>query len=92
MSGAAAVPDLLRPETIVLYTKTFPTELVRAHRWRRDEAQPNIFLRHQFWQSVDASSHPGKHVAPWLLTYADLLASNGSRQREAAEQLRGRQL
>ena len=91
VSGEAAVPDLLRPETMVLYTDEFPTELIRAHRWRRDEAQPNIFLRRQFWQPQDSPEEPDVHRAPWLLVYADLLAANDSRQREAAEQLREQQ-
>ncbi|MGI8392756.1 type IV toxin-antitoxin system AbiEi family antitoxin [Leucobacter sp. W1038] len=91
VSGEAAVPGLLRPETVVLYTDEFPTELIRANRWRRNEAQPNIFLRRQFWQSPDAPTGPGVHEAPWLLVYADLLASNDSRQRDAAEQFREQQ-
>lgn len=91
VSGEAAVPDLLRPETVVLYTEKFPTQLIRSYRWRKDEARPNIFLRHQFWKPLDAAAGPGVYEAPWLLVYADLLASNDSRQREVAEQLRGRQ-
>lgn len=88
VSGEAAVPGLLRPESLVLYTDGFPTELIRANRWRRNEAQPNIFLRRQFWRPPVAPTGSGTQEAPWLLTYADLLASNDSRQREAAEQLR----
>lgn len=91
VSGEAAVPSLLRSETAVLYTDEFPTELIRAHRWRRNEAQPNIFLRRQFWRPLDAPARHVIHEAPWLLIYADLLASNDSRQREAAEYLREQQ-
>lgn len=91
VSGEAGVPTLLRPETAVLYTEDFPTELIRTHRWRRNEARPNLFFRHQFWRPLTASARPGVYQAPWLLVYADLLAANDSRQREAAEQLREQQ-
>lgn len=91
VSGEAAVPDLLRPETVVLYTDRFPTELIRANRWRRNEAQPSIFVRRQFWQPTYDPTSDAIRKAPWLLVYADLLAANDSRQREAAEQLREQQ-
>ncbi|MFA5607757.1 MAG: type IV toxin-antitoxin system AbiEi family antitoxin [Leucobacter sp.] len=91
VSGEAAVPELLRPETVVLYTYEFPTQLIRAHRWRRNDAEPNIFLRHRFWKPVDSHESSGINEPPWLLIYADLLAANDSRQREAAEQLRSQQ-
>lgn len=90
VSGEAAVPELLRPETAVLYTASMPTDLIRSYRWRKDETQPNILLRDQFWRPLEATG-PGVFEAPWLLIYADLLASNDSRQREAAEQFRQRQ-
>lgn len=88
ISGEAAVPSFLRQETIVLYTDEFPTELIRTHRWRRDEEHPNIFLRRQFWQPPHATPGPGVYEAPFLLTYAELLASNDGRQQEAARSLR----
>lgn len=87
VSGEAAVPSLLRPETIVLYSDAFPTDLIRAHRWRRDEESPNISLRHKFWAQPHTEG-TGTFRAPWLLVYADLMASNDSRQREAAQHLR----
>lgn len=91
VSGEAATPELLRPETIVLYSEDFPLELMRAHRWRRDEAQPTIFVRNQFWHPPEDVVGHGIHQAPWLMIYADLIAANDSRQREAAEQLREQQ-
>lgn len=91
VSGEAGAQTLLRPETMVLYSEEFPAELIRAHRWRRNEAQPNIFLRHRFWQPLGAPTSPGIHEAPWLLVYADLLAANEIRQHEAAEQVREQQ-
>lgn len=88
VSGEAAVPALLRPETVVLYTDGLPVELIRARRWRRDDARPNIFIRRLFWRSPQPPADSGIHDAPWPLVYADLLASKDSRQREAAERLR----
>lgn len=88
LSGEAAVPTLLRPETAVLYTDGLPLELIRERRWRRDGVQPNIFIRRLFWHAPQAHVQPGIHDAPWLLIYADLLASTDSRQREAAQHLR----
>lgn len=88
ISGEAAIPEHLRPETMLLYTDEFPSDLILAGRWRRDTENPNIFLRRKFWTSPHGTDGPGIHAAPWLLVYADLLASNDSRQREAAKQLR----
>lgn len=87
VGGEAAVPNLLRPSTLAIYTETFPTDLIRRNRWRRNEDNPNIFLRHQFWKSAHAEP-PGVYQAPWLLVYADLATSADSRHREAAIQLR----
>lgn len=87
VSGEAAVPQLLRPETAVLYTDELPVELIRVNRWRRNDEQPNILLRRKFWDLPHSPEMPGVYDAPWLLVYADLLASNDSRQREVAQQL-----
>lgn len=66
-----------------------PADVVgRARRSRRNEEHPNIFLRRQFWCAPHEPEKPGVHEAPWLLVYADLLASNDSRQCEAAQQIR----
>jgi len=87
ISGEAAVPSTLRPETLVLYSDEFPTKLIRARGWHRDDDTPNIFLRHQFWHPADPAD-VGVRTAPWLLVYADLMASRDSRQREVAQQIR----
>jgi hypothetical protein len=87
IGGEAAVPELLRPEALVLYSDEFPEELIRRHRWKRTTDSPNIFLRHQFWSPAVRAAN-GVHRAPWLLTYAELMASQDSRQREAALHLR----
>lgn len=90
VSGEAAVPEVLRrTESIVIYSAEVPVELIRRGRWRRDEESPNIFVRQQFWSPPEPEV-PGRHEAPWLLIYADLMASNDSRLREAARGLRGR--
>lgn len=97
VSGEAAVPEFLRAETAVLYTDDSAIELIRAGRWRRNNAQPNILLRRQFWEApktadlTNTAPGRGTSAAPWLLIYADLLASHDSRQREAAAQLRALQ-
>ncbi|MDR1512417.1 MAG: hypothetical protein LBS56_02880 [Propionibacteriaceae bacterium] len=87
VSGQAAVPELLRPATAVLYSRQEPVEMIRAGRWRRDDQSPSILLRRQFW-TPPAAEAPGARQAPWPLVYADLLASDDSRAREAAEQFR----
>lgn len=91
ISGDAAVPELLKPETAVFYAEEISSELIRANRWRRDDSRPNILLRKQFWEDPYTEAETGLRSAPWLLIYADLLASNDSRQREAAKQLREQQ-
>ncbi|WP_071918436.1 type IV toxin-antitoxin system AbiEi family antitoxin [Microbacterium paludicola] len=87
VSGESAVPSLLRPESLVLYSDEFPVRAIAANRWHRDEETPNIYLRHKFWSDPEPAP-PGVRVAPPLLVYADLMAANESRQREAAAMLR----
>ncbi|SEB46825.1 type IV toxin-antitoxin system AbiEi family antitoxin [Arthrobacter woluwensis] len=87
VAGEAAIPGILRPETLTLFTVESPTELIREHRWRRTTENPNIFLRRQFWHGLHPEE-PGIHTAPWLLTYAELMAANENRQLEAAHTVR----
>ncbi len=89
ISGEQALPGEIRnPETLILYTENFPSELVTKNRWRRD-GEPNVFIRQQFWAPLDEQvEHPSLKLAPPLLIYADLLASNDSRLIEAAKQYR----
>ncbi|MFJ5862470.1 type IV toxin-antitoxin system AbiEi family antitoxin [Pseudarthrobacter sp. NPDC092439] len=98
ISGEAAVPEVLRgAQSVVLYSPETPTELIRRGRWRRDEENPTIFLRKQFWNPpASESTAPGRRMpeirrAPWLLVYADLMASGDGRLREAAQQFRASQ-
>jgi len=88
ISGESAVGTTLRPETLTLYSSEAPADLIRARRWRREEAHPNIFLKERFWEDPDAPDRIITTIAPPLLVYADLLASRDSRQIEIAQQFR----
>lgn len=89
VSGEAAV-DGLTHRTLILYTNEGLPRLALANRWRTDR-EPNIFIRNRFWRDPTQHSQTGRvRSAPPLLVYADLLAADESRQREAAEELRSR--
>lgn len=92
ISGEAAASDLLRHQTLTLYTSEFDRRLVGANRWRRADEDANIVVRPQFW--VDPH-HPDEENpygttlrAPELLIYADLMASGDSRQIQTAKEIR----
>ena len=89
VSGEAAVPDLLRAATLTLYVPELNPRLAIVNRWRAD-GEPNIIVRRKFWHDPVApeAGAPGIDVAPWPLVYADLLGSNDSRARAAAQQYR----
>lgn len=86
VSGESASPVIKHPQTLTLYSDELPTALIIRNRWRRDDHHPNIFIRSKFWDSND-SGHTNPDTTPWLLIYADLLASNESRQSEAAREI-----
>lgn len=93
ISGEAAVPHLLRAETLLLYSEEVPVDLIRARRWRRAQDNATVVLRRKFWADPrglqgEPDDEPDVLTAPWLLVYADLMASGDGRQREAAQQLR----
>lgn len=93
IGGESAVDELIHPTSLTLYTETFNTRLPALNRWRTDR-EPNIHLRRKFW-TPPAPEHPTHHVrglarVPPLLIYADLIASDDSRQRDAARTLRER--
>lgn len=90
VSGESAAPTILRAETLSIYSAIQPDDLIRARRWRKDEERPNIFLNETFWKAPTSTSDQGTNSAPPLLVYADLLAAQESRQREAALALRER--
>lgn len=90
VSGAAAVPDLLRSPTAVLYVVELDPKLPIANRWRSD-GEPTITIRRKFWtEPAPPSARRGKVIAPWPLIYADLLASEDPRERAAAAEVRQR--
>lgn len=91
VSGEAAVPDLLRGATLTLYVPELDPRLAILNRWRAD-GEPNIVVRRKFWhdpETPDAAA-TDRDVAPWPLVYADLLASDDPRAREASGQWRER--
>ena len=96
VSGESAVPDVLQPETITLYTDDLNPRLPAANRWRADGPR-NIFLRRKFWEQPEVGSIGDQRFGddplqiervPPLLIYADLLSAGDSRQSEAAAHLR----
>lgn len=92
VSGAAAVPDLVRSLTAVLYVDELDPRLPIVNRWRSD-GTPNIAVRHRFWVPPQPHTrNDDRDVAPWPLVYADLLASDDPRERTAAQASRERHL
>ena len=96
VSGEFAVPEVLQPETITLYTDDINPRLLAANRWRADGPK-NIFLRRKFWEQpeIDRTGRERRgddlreiERVPALLMYADLLSTGDSRQSEAAAHLR----
>lgn len=90
VSGAAAVPDLVRSPTAVLYVDEFDPRMPVVNRWRSD-GEPNITVRHRFWtEPTPGTGNGASDIAPWPLVYADLLASDDPRERTAATTWRER--
>lgn len=89
LSGEPAAPLIRHHATWTLYCDEVPREAAAAGRWTARSSEPNVFLRDVFWKSPSESSGGRLLMAPPLLVYADLMASGDSRQREAANALRG---
>ncbi|WP_146339529.1 type IV toxin-antitoxin system AbiEi family antitoxin [Nesterenkonia sp. NBAIMH1] len=91
VSGEAAASEI-RHLTLTLYTSAFNARIAAANRWKRTEADANIFVRPQFWLDPRRRSEeiPQGTVqrAPELLIYADLMASREPRQIQMAKELR----
>lgn len=91
ISGEQAVPGSIRnPESLVLYIDSHGEkqplrDLMLTSRWHSDP-HGNIIIRELFWRNLDSLSKIG--TAPPALVYADLLASNESRQIEIAGEMR----
>ncbi|MDY0915061.1 type IV toxin-antitoxin system AbiEi family antitoxin [Rathayibacter festucae] len=87
ISGDAAV-DELHGTTLSLYLDEWSPRIAGLNRWRSDR-EPNIVVRSTFWSDPrDPASLRQIEKAPPLLIYADLLAADEGRQREAAHSLR----
>lgn len=87
-SGEIAAAEFLRPATATVYVEDLDPRLALVNRWRTD-AEPNIVVRRAFWRPPGGEEEqtPRKALlAPWPLVYADLLASDDSRVRGAAEE------
>lgn len=92
LSGAAAVPEVMRAEDLTLYIDHSDGMLYTRNRWRTDR-EPNVFVRRKFWSvpgEVSAGGSPKVRPVPSTLIYADLMASGDSRQKEAAQWLKER--
>lgn len=91
VSGESAVPAFIRATTLTLYVEHFSPKMALQNQWRADR-DPNIFLRKKFWNDrfLPALNESAGLLprAPALLVYADLMASDDSRQAEAANHLR----
>jgi len=90
-SGESAVPDLVKPSRLIVYTKSLDVATIRNNRWRTD-GSPNVFVRRQFWTAprADYSIPPSSETVPPLLVYGDLAASTDPRVRLAAKEFRTR--
>lgn len=80
--AAAAITDyILNPASACVYSWMDRGKLLRKHRLRPDPAGP-IEVLDAFWPRANSSGTPA--VAPLLLVYADLMASNEGRSVEVA--------
>ncbi|XVV13770.1 type IV toxin-antitoxin system AbiEi family antitoxin [Actinoplanes sp. CA-131856] len=92
-SGETAVGvDLARPATSTVYLDVLEPKLAIANRWSANPDRiPNIFVRKKFWTSPHpAEEDPARKTqnAPWLLVYADLMATADARLAEVARKWR----
>lgn len=95
VSGELAADDLLRPAALTIYVAELDPMLPVRNRWRAD-GNGNITVRHKFWKTPSDESHDydgpliGQRLAPVLLVYADLMASDDPRVRGVAPEWRRR--
>ncbi|WP_245664921.1 type IV toxin-antitoxin system AbiEi family antitoxin [Actinoplanes subtropicus] len=94
-SGESAMGiGVVRPATLTVYIDHPDPKFPVLNRWDAGwDREPNIFLRQKFWASPRADeeefSANGQN-APWLLIYADLVATRDARLREVAQSWRAR--
>jgi len=95
VSGEVAAADLLRPASLTIYVAELDPMLPVKNRWRSDR-DSNITVRRKFWRTPPNETHDydgplvGLRNAPAVLVYADLMASDDPRVREAATEWRKR--
>jgi hypothetical protein len=93
ISGEFAADDVLRPAALTIYVPELDPMLPVKNRWRAEE-DGNITVRHKFWTTPKSEPHDydgplvGKRLAPALLVYADLMASDDPRVRSVAPEWR----
>ncbi|WP_248759185.1 type IV toxin-antitoxin system AbiEi family antitoxin [Pseudarthrobacter sp. SSS035] len=82
-SGGMAVPHLISPSISTFYVPEILPDLIRDNRLRRGP-QPNVRILRRFWDDKVAWAEDSPRLAPPLLIYADLLASDDPREQEVA--------
>jgi hypothetical protein len=87
--AAALLTGHLRPEVATLYSGAHFSAFARRVHPTKDE-HGNLEVLDRFWKFEPQALAPGRHVAPPLLVYADLLGTGDSRNGEAAEIVRER--
>lgn len=84
--GGESAAAWLRPEALSLWVRPWRPELALENRWRSGSTS-NVTVREVFWTAPRPT--PGvRRNAPPLLVYAELVALDDSRSREAADRLR----
>jgi len=86
VSGERAAPWIRSAETLSLWVRPWDPMVAVRNRWR-STGEPNVFVRDMFWRSPHAED-ASIQSAPPLLVFAELIAMNDSRTRQAAEQIR----
>jgi hypothetical protein len=95
VSGEVAASDLLRPAALMIYVDQLDPLMPIRNKWRSD-GTPNITVRRKFWRTPPDETHDydgplvGLRIAPAVLVYADLLASDDPRVRSIAPEWRHR--
>lgn len=84
--AAAALTQYINPASACIYSWLDRGQLLRKHRLRPDPEGP-IEVLDAFWPRTDQAKGVEPAVAPLLLVYADLMASNEGRSVEVAGML-----
>ncbi|MGN7191145.1 type IV toxin-antitoxin system AbiEi family antitoxin [Curtobacterium sp. MCBA15_004] len=88
VSGERGAPWIRSPETLSVWVRPWDPMVAVRNRWR-SIGEPNVFVREMFWRAPSAGD-ASITLAPPLLVFAELMAMNDSRAREAAEEVRSR--